>query len=576
MSEFVTNFHFLRPWYLLLLILPVIFGVKFFKNTQNKSSWENVIDKNLLDYLLVKGSSSLRAFVAYSVLIGFLFAIVAIAGPAWKQKDIPTLSPDNPVIVLLSLSSDMVEADVTPDRLARAKFKLSDLLKLVKGAQVGLIVYTNEPFLITPITSDLGLVANLLDQIDFGIMPIDGDRPDRAIDLASKRLKDSGYREANIVILAADGGERFDFSLKAAEASGFKISAINISKNEVEKLKLVADKTGGVFANISADDGDIERVAYLINSSVAKELKLTENMQSKFEDFGYYLLFIPLICCVYLFRRGILAIVFLLCATSAQAAFFLNDNQAGLKDFNAGNFEKAAAGFDDLKWRAAALYRAGKFDEAVAEYSKFDDVDSVYNQGNALAKGGKTEEAIEKYKAVLEADSKHEDARFNLEYLKQQQKKQEQNQSSGEEDSDSEQEKNQDQQSSEGEEGEGNQDQDNSEENGDQEQNNNDQNGKKDQQSGEEQSDDDEKNNKDGSNETIASPSNPRNEKMSNDGQRDENPEVMSMEETDQEPEDYSEALQAREQQFREIPEDVGGLLRAFILKEYRKGRYSE
>lgn len=38
----------------------------------------------------------------------------------------------------------------------------------------------------------------------------------------------------------------------------------------------------------------------------------------------------------------------------------------------------------------------------------------------------------------------------------------------------------------------------------------------------------------------------------------------------------YDEEVQARAQQYRDIPEDAGGLLRAFIQKEYRKNRYKE
>ena len=37
----------------------------------------------------------------------------------------------------------------------------------------------------------------------------------------------------------------------------------------------------------------------------------------------------------------------------------------------------------------------------------------------------------------------------------------------------------------------------------------------------------------------------------------------------------YDEEVQAREQQYREIPEDPGGLLRAFIYQEYQKNRYN-
>ena len=38
----------------------------------------------------------------------------------------------------------------------------------------------------------------------------------------------------------------------------------------------------------------------------------------------------------------------------------------------------------------------------------------------------------------------------------------------------------------------------------------------------------------------------------------------------------YDEEVQAKAQQYREIPEDPGGLLKAFILKEYQKNRYRE
>ena len=40
--------------------------------------------------------------------------------------------------------------------------------------------------------------------------------------------------------------------------------------------------------------------------------------------------------------------------------------------------------------------------------------------------------------------------------------------------------------------------------------------------------------------------------------------------------EEYDEKIQARAQQYREIPEDAGGLLRAFIRKEYELNRYKQ
>ena len=52
MEEFLTEFHFLRPWVLLLLIIPVMYFFYVFKNDANLSSWEKVCDKKLLDFLL--------------------------------------------------------------------------------------------------------------------------------------------------------------------------------------------------------------------------------------------------------------------------------------------------------------------------------------------------------------------------------------------------------------------------------------------------------------------------------------------------------------------------------------------
>ena len=91
MSEFLNNFHFLRPWWLLLLLIPIIGFIRSFRGHSLQSSWQKIVDARLLDFLLVRGSSSERKFLSIIAFIGFVSAIVALSGPSWNKTEIPSL-----------------------------------------------------------------------------------------------------------------------------------------------------------------------------------------------------------------------------------------------------------------------------------------------------------------------------------------------------------------------------------------------------------------------------------------------------------------------------------------------------
>lgn len=585
MSEFFHNFHLLRPWALLFLLLPLTLYWRYFRGLRHTSSWEQVCDRNLLDYLLIKGSSAQRRLILYLGMAGFVGAILAASGPTWQKQEIPSLSPENPVMILLNLSTDMAEKDLTPSRLARAKFEISDLVQSLTAAQTGLIVYTDEPYLISPITDDKRLIDNLLPVLEYNIMPSNGDRPDRAIELAVAKLKAAGYMRGNIILFASDIGQRLDLALEAAaqaKAAGYDISVVAVSRGDVERLRLLAQKGNGAFYSVSAGTKGIAALAQQLNRNVDAELKKSENLRSVWRDYGYYLTILPLLCALYFFRKGILAVILCLGFMSeAQAGFFLNDNQEGLRAFNQNNFATAIEKFNRADWKGSALYRQGDFDAAAAEFAKVGGAEALYNQGNALAKAGKIDEAIKNYEEVLKQAPDHEDAKFNLDYLKQQKQnqqnqassdqnqKQDQNQQSQEQQSsaqDNQQQSEQNQSQSASEQNRNEQEadlqpQDNQnqqeQDNADQaEQNSSSQNEQKDQQDPAQASSEQEQ--------TAPAP------------QPEQKPEGKTPTQLQNGKPDpkYNEEVQAREQQYREIPEDPGGLLRAFIRKEYQKNRY--
>ena len=563
MTEFIGNFHFLRPWLLLLAVLPLLIYWKYYKGSKNKSSWEKVCDKNLLKFLLIKGSSSQRKSIGYIGLCSLLFAIIAVSGPTWNKKEIPSFVPENPVMILLNMSSDMAETDLSPSRLDRAKYKIDDVLSLLPASEVGLIVYSNEPYQISPL-SDVRIAENLLPEINFNIMPENGDRLDRAISMAIEKFKNAAYSNGNIIILSSDAGQGFEQAIneaKKATVGNYKVNVINVSSEPSEKLKLIAENGNGLYLDITPDDSDVRALAAKINNS-SQELRLSENLRSQWLDYGYYLLFLPLLGCLYFFRRGIVWTL-LLCvigSSPASAGFFINSNQEALQDYNVGNYTAAAEKFIDASWKGASYYKQGKYTEALRQFSLNNDVTSLYNQGNALAKSGKIEEAVKKYEEVLQQNPEHEDAKFNLEYLKQQQSQQKQQKDSSDS-QDSEQK--QEQQNSR------NQPQSSDEQQPQDKQDKSEQGPGQEQQSASQ-------NNNEGEQDPAQQQEQLVQEQQADNSVEEQEQQSQAAQAVEQEGEQFDEKAQARALQYRDIPENPGGLLKAFINKEYMKKRYAE
>src|SRR5690606_3909725 len=148
------EFHFLRPeWFWTLLPLTLLlawFATARLRNGQ----WAKVIDPQLLEHVLTGQGQRQRLWPLVLLGIAGLLTVTALAGPAGKTLPQPVFKDQAALMILLDLSHSMDSQDLKPSRLQRAQHKLTDILRLRHSGQTGLIVYTAQPYTVTPLTDD--------------------------------------------------------------------------------------------------------------------------------------------------------------------------------------------------------------------------------------------------------------------------------------------------------------------------------------------------------------------------------------------------------------------------------------
>jgi len=163
-------------------------------------------------------------------------AAIALSGPSWQRDQAPAYRASVAWVFVLDLSPSMELTDVAPDRVTRARYALDDLLNAAHDAQVGLVVFSDEPYTVTPLTQDVATVKALLPPLNPGIMPSPGDHLAPALDQAAKLLQQGGARDKRIVVLT-DGFDDPAAALSAAadiKAKGISLSIVGVGTSRLD------------------------------------------------------------------------------------------------------------------------------------------------------------------------------------------------------------------------------------------------------------------------------------------------------------------------------------------------------
>ena len=245
--------RFGEPLYLYLIILiPLLIGFLIWAEKKRKALSTRFVDSSLLSRLVSPGAVGQRRRKARLLIWGLVFLMIALAQPRWgyQWEDLKQRGVD--IIVALDVSNSMRATDIKPSRLERAKHKVADLLRMLKGDRVGLVAFAGTSFLHCPLTLDYQAAEMFLSALDTDLIPVQGTALGHAIETSINAFS-TVEKKSKAILLITDGEDHEGTVLKAlqrAQQEGVKIFVIGIGQEEGVP---VPDPSGGFKRNRSGE-----------------------------------------------------------------------------------------------------------------------------------------------------------------------------------------------------------------------------------------------------------------------------------------------------------------------------------
>src|SRR5688572_11099555 len=418
MSMDFSDLHLLRPHFLWALLALPLLATWWRRRRLREGVWQSLVDPHLLPHLLEKKADR-RSRVGFGLAtLTYALAVLALAGPSWRQGEQPLWQTRTPLVIALDLSGAALASDLPPSRLAQARAKIATLLRERQGGQVGLVVYAGDAFTVAPLTDDAGNVALFLDALAPEVMPLDGQRGDRAIAWSSQLLRQAGFASGQILLMTDHADDAARTAAGEAARAGYRVSVIGLGSDEgasyrrmdgsidtarldEASLRALTGSGGGRYSALTPDDADIRALGVLdpgIDDADAKG----GSKGRVWRDEGYWLLPPLMLLTLFAFRRRGAAALVVLC-------FVLPWQPARAVEWWQRDDQAAHARLE----RGTKAYRQGDYAGAAQTYESVDSADAHYNRGNALAKAGQYPQAIDAYDEALKRQPGMDDAIAN-------------------------------------------------------------------------------------------------------------------------------------------------------------------
>ena len=288
--------RFAHPEYLYwLALVPLTVALFWFVGRKRREAREKFSSSGMFERLASDSSGAKRVTKSVLVVMAISFIIMGLANPqvGIRQEEVKQEGVD--IFIALDVSLSMKAEDVKPNRLAKAKYEIGNLISRLGGDRIGLIIFSGESYVQFPLTTDYSAADLFLDVVDVESVPTPGTAIGSAVGQAMKSfnwntptkkvlviITDGEDNEGDAFSQAEDAGKKgvLIYTIGMGSPAGAPIPIYDASGHQVDFKR---DRAGNVVLT-KLDEPTLEKIATLGNGKYFRATNSQDELDAIYKE----------------------------------------------------------------------------------------------------------------------------------------------------------------------------------------------------------------------------------------------------------------------------------------------------